>query len=84
MQVADVFYTSQQTSDSTIQYDDCSPATLRSYEFDLLRWFRCLHRQLTPWERAEREDVRTFVEWLREAPNPQRTHRRPDAPVPGS
>jgi hypothetical protein len=51
---------------------DCSPATLRSYAFDLLRWFRFLHRQLTPWERAERLDVRAFVEWLREAPNPQR------------
>jgi site-specific recombinase XerD len=63
---------------------DCSPATLRSYAFDLLRWFRFLHRQLTPWERAERLDVRTFVEWLREAPNPQRSRRRADALAPGS
>ncbi|TDC25447.1 tyrosine-type recombinase/integrase [Kribbella albertanoniae] len=63
---------------------DCSLATLRSYAFDLLRWFRFLHRQFTPWERAVRLDVRSFVEWLQQAPNPQRIHRRPDAPVPGS
>lgn len=63
---------------------DCSPATLRSYAFDLLRWFRFLHRQYTPWERAERLDVRSFVEWLQQAPNPQRTRRRPGAPPPGS
>jgi site-specific recombinase XerD len=49
---------------------DSSPSTLRSYAFDLLRWFRFLHRQFTPWERAERLDVRSLVEWLREAPNP--------------
>jgi hypothetical protein len=54
---------------------DCSTATLRSYAFDLLRWFRFLHRQYTPWERAERLDVRSFVEWLQQAPNPQRIPR---------
>jgi site-specific recombinase XerD len=47
---------------------DCSPGTLRSYAFDLLRWFRFLHERWTPWERAERGDVCDFVEWLREAP----------------
>ncbi|MGH3465389.1 MAG: tyrosine-type recombinase/integrase [Kribbellaceae bacterium] len=62
---------------------DCSPGTLRSYAFDLLRWFRFLHRRMTPWERAERLDVREFVEWLRETPNPQRLRRRADAPPPG-
>jgi hypothetical protein len=36
---------------------DCSPATLRSYAFDLLRWFRFLHRQYTPSERAERLEM---------------------------
>ncbi|WP_432945760.1 tyrosine-type recombinase/integrase [Kribbella sp. CA-253562] len=63
---------------------DCSPGTLRSYAYDLLRWFRFLHQRWTPWERAERSDVREFVEWLREAPVPQRLNRRPDGPVPGS
>lgn len=61
---------------------DCRPATLRSYAFDLLRWFRFLYRRYTPWERAERLDVRSFVEWLQQAPNPQRIRRRPDVAVP--
>jgi hypothetical protein len=43
---------------------DCSPSTLRSYGFDLLWWFRFLDRRWTAWERAERIDVRQFVEWL--------------------
>jgi site-specific recombinase XerD len=63
---------------------DCSPATLRSYGYDLLRWFRFLHRQYTAWDRAERLDVRSFVEWLQQAPNPQRKRRRADSPQPRS
>ena len=63
---------------------DCSPGTIRSYAFDLLRWFRFLHGRLTAWDRAERIDVREFVEWLRETVNPQRQRRRSDRPVPGS
>lgn len=42
---------------------DCSPLTVRSYAFDLLRWFRFLHERLINWERAERVDVRAFVEY---------------------
>lgn len=63
---------------------DCSPGTLRSYGFDLLRWFRFLHARLVAWDRAERVDVREFVELLRESPNPQRARRRADRPAPGS
>ncbi len=63
---------------------DCSPATLRSYAYDLLRWFRFLHGRWTAWERAERTDVREFVERLRDSPVPQRLNRRAGAPVPGS
>jgi hypothetical protein len=36
------------------------------------------------WERAERSDVRAFVEHLRETPNPQRLRRSPDAPPAGA
>jgi len=50
----------------------------------LLRWFRFLHERLMGWERAERVDVRAFVEFLRETPNPQRLRRRSDRPAPGS
>ncbi|WP_344216666.1 site-specific integrase [Kribbella sancticallisti] len=61
---------------------DCSLATLRSYAYDLLRWFRFLHARWTAWERVERVDVREFVEWLRDSS--QRLDRRLDAPAPGS
>jgi len=63
---------------------DCSPSTLRSYAFDLLRWFRFLDGCFVGWERAERSDVREFVEFLRQAPNPQRLRRRPESAAPGS
>lgn len=63
---------------------DCSVATLRNYGYDLLRWFRFLHDRWTAWERAERADVREFVELLRESPVPQRLNRQPEAPPPGS
>ena len=63
---------------------DCSPATIRSYAYALLRWFRFLHERFVRWERAERTDVRAFVEHLRETPNPQRLRRRPDGPPAGS
>jgi hypothetical protein len=62
---------------------DCSPATIRSHAYALLRWFRFLHDRFVGWERAERADVRAFVERLREAPNPQWLRRRPDAPAAG-
>lgn len=63
---------------------DCSAATLRSYAYDLLRWFRFLHRRTTSWERGDRLDVREFVEELREAPVPQRLRRRTGGPPAGS
>ncbi|WP_433004046.1 hypothetical protein [Kribbella sp. CA-294648] len=57
---------------------------MRSYAYDRLRWFRFLHSRWTAWERAERPDVREFMELLREAPVRQRSNRRPDAPASGS
>jgi hypothetical protein len=63
---------------------DCSTPTTRSYAFDLLQWLRFLHDRIIGWERAERVDVRAFVEQLRETPSPQRLRRRPDRPPPGS
>lgn len=47
---------------------DCSVTTLRSYSYDLLRWFRFLHDRFVPWEKAERVDVRALVEYMRTAP----------------
>jgi len=63
---------------------DCNTLTLRSYAYDLLRWFRFLHERLVAWERAERLDVRAFIEHLRDTPNPQRLRRGVGAPLPRS
>jgi hypothetical protein len=63
---------------------DCSAATVRSYAYALLRWFRFLHDRLAAWERVERVDVRAFVEHLRETPNPQRLRRCEDGSARGS
>lgn len=60
---------------------DCSAATLRSYAYDLLRWFRFLHDRFTPWERAERLDVRALVEHMRTAPTANTLRRGPDSPA---
>lgn len=54
---------------------DCSPATIRSYAFDLLRWFRFIDGQLVQWDRAERIDIRAFVEHMRETPTAQSLRR---------
>ncbi|MDX3850658.1 site-specific integrase [Streptomyces sp. AK02-01A] len=61
-----------------------TPASCRSYAFDLLRWFRFLAAVDIEWSRAKRADVRDFVLWLRTCHNPARDRRRPDAPAPGS
>lgn len=57
---------------------DCSPATLRSYAYDLLRWFRFLHGRFVPWERAERLDVRALVEHMRASPTANALRRGTD------
>jgi integrase/recombinase XerC len=61
-----------------------SPASCRSYGYDLLRWFRFLTAVGICWQRAQRTEVRDFVLWLRTSHNPARDRRRPDAPSPGS
>jgi integrase len=52
---------------------DAADSTLRSYAYDLLRWFRFLSAIEVEWQRATRRDVRDFVRWFRDAPNEQRT-----------
>ncbi|MCX4404063.1 hypothetical protein OG840_20530 [Streptomyces sp. NBC_01764] len=61
-----------------------TPASCRSYAFDLLRWFRFLAAVDVEWSCAKRVDVCDFVLWLRTCHNPARDRRRPDAPTPGS
>lgn len=61
-----------------------SPASCRSYGFDLLRWFRFLAAVDVKWHRAQRGEVRDFVLWLRGCHNPARDRRGQDAPAPGA
>lgn len=60
-----------------------SPASCRSYAYDLLRWYRFLAAVDVRWDQAQRGEVRDFVLWLRVAHNPARDRRRPGAPAPG-
>ncbi|MFR9749414.1 tyrosine-type recombinase/integrase [Nocardia sp. 004] len=41
-----------------------SPATLRSYGMDLLRWWRFMQAVEVGWDRASRADVRDFSCWI--------------------
>src|ERR1039457_4021939 len=44
--------------------DDASPASLRSYSYELLVWFRFLDAVMIPWDLAGRVEAREFVLWL--------------------
>src|ERR1035438_9147586 len=63
--------------------DDASPASLRSYAYELLAWFRFLDAVMVRWDLAGRAEARDFVLWLKIVRKPER-QRRPDAPAPGS
>ena len=54
---------------------DCADSTRRSYAYDILRWLRFLMAVEVDWKRATRREVRDFVRWFRESPNPQRSRR---------
>jgi integrase len=62
---------------------DRSVASLRSYGFSLLHWFRFLWAVDVPWDRAQRAHARDFALWLACVAKPPR-RRRADAPAPGS
>ncbi|NNN09229.1 MAG: site-specific integrase [Acidimicrobiaceae bacterium] len=59
-----------------LQASGRSPATLRSYGMDLLRWFRFLWSVEVPWERAARAEARDFSRWMQLATKPVRPHWR--------
>jgi hypothetical protein len=63
--------------------DDASPASLRSYAYELLAWFRFLDAVGVTWDLAGRAEARDFALWLKTVRKPARL-RRPDAPAPGS
>lgn len=59
-----------------LQAAGCSPATLRSYGMDLLRWFRFLWAAEVAWDRATQTEARDFSRWLLVAGKPVRVHWR--------
>ena len=64
---------------------DTADSTLRSYAYDLLRWFRFLAAVDIEWRVATRREVSDFVRWLRSADNAQRDKPsafEPTNPVP--
>src|SRR3954451_8040599 len=63
--------------------DDASPASLRSYAYELLSWVRFLRAVGVSWHLAGRAEARDFALWLKNSRKPPR-QRRPDAPAPGS
>jgi site-specific recombinase XerD len=62
---------------------DCSPATLRSYAYELLGWLRFLQAVAVPWDRATRAEARDYALWLARARKPPR-RRRLRSPAPGA
>jgi site-specific recombinase XerD len=63
--------------------DDASPASLRSYAYELLAWVRFLDAVGVAWDLAGRAEARDFALWLKTVRKPARL-RRPGAPAPGS
>lgn len=50
----------------TLAAGGVSPATVRSYAYDLLRWWRWLGTARLSWSAVERVHVRDFVLWMRQ------------------
>jgi len=69
---------------SELVLSDTSPLTVKSYAYDLLRWWRLLALVEVAWDRAGRGEVELLVGWLRSAANPQRRRSSLSVPEPGS
>ena len=65
-----------------LQAADRSPATLRSYSLDLLRWMRFLWAVNVSWDRATQVEARDFARWLEVGGRPSR-HSPSDAEPEG-
>lgn len=59
-----------------LRASDYSPATLRSYAFDLLSWLRFLVAVEVRWTQATRWEVRDWVRWHQVRRNGQRRRSR--------
>jgi site-specific recombinase XerD len=63
---------------------DNRPGSVRSYAFDLLRWWRWLRVVQVEWDRATSAEVRDFVLWLRVATKPRTSARTASAATAGT
>ncbi len=63
---------------------DYSHASVKSYVYALLDWFRFLHTAGVAWCDAGRGDVRDYVLHLRTAENPYRHRTKAATPAPGA
>ncbi|MGW2465009.1 site-specific integrase [Streptomyces sp. NPDC001761] len=52
-----------------------SAGSVRSYAFDLHRWWRFLHAIDVSWDKATSAEVRDFVLWMRQAKKQRRAPR---------
>lgn len=63
---------------------DASAATVRSYSYDLLRWWRWLRVVGVEWDRASSAEVRELVLWLQQARKPIAAARRASMSTAGT
>lgn len=63
---------------------DNRPGSVRSYAFDLLRWWRWLRVVQVEWDRATSTEVRDFVLWLRVTTKPRTWARTRSAATAGT
>ena len=57
--------------------------SVRSYSYDLLRWWRWLRAIDVPWDQATPAEVRDLVLWLQQAKKPVAGHRTASASTAG-
>ena len=61
-----------------------SAGTVRSYAYDLLRWWRWLQVIDRPWNHATHDDLREYVLWLMSASKKRNHPRGPSATTAGT
>lgn len=61
-----------------------SPASVRSYAYDLLRWWRWLIAVEVEWDKATPAEARDLVLWLRQAAKTRRAARTTSAATAGT
>ncbi|PXY17780.1 integrase [Prauserella coralliicola] len=60
------------------------PASVRSYAYDLLRWWRWLQVVDVAWNQATPAEVRDLVLWMKQAAKPRRSPRTVSASIAGT